>query len=78
MGAISYMENLQNVMQMNLFTKQKQTYRLWEQHYGYGGGQGQRGGSDGECGLDIYTRLYLKQMAEGPAEQHRELCSNIL
>ena len=38
---ISYMQNLKNRMiQMNLFTKQKQTHRLREWTYGYWWGEG--------------------------------------
>ena len=32
---ITYMRNLKKMIQMNLFTKQKQTHRLREQIYGY-------------------------------------------
>ena len=36
---IAYVQNLKKKMiQMNLFTKQKQTHRLREQTYGYQGG----------------------------------------
>ena len=44
---------------MNLFTKQKQTHRLREQTYGY---RGKGGGEaiDWECGIGMYTLLYLK------------------
>ena len=47
------------MIQMNLFTKQKQTHRLREPTYGYGGG----GGGEGivrEIGIDMYTLLHLK------------------
>ena len=47
------------MIQMNLFTKQKQTHKLRERTYGYqeeGGG----GGIDWEFVIDIYTLLYLK------------------
>ena len=30
-----YVESKEKVIQMNLFTKQKQTHRLWKQTYGY-------------------------------------------
>ena len=43
------------MIQMNLFTNQKQTHRLREQAYGY---QWERvGGIDGEFGIDMYTLL---------------------
>ena len=32
---IAYIQNLKKVIQMNLFTKQKQTHRLREQIYSY-------------------------------------------
>ena len=32
---ITYMWNLKEMIQMNLFTKQKQTHRHWKQTYGY-------------------------------------------
>ena len=34
---ITYMQNLKRMIQMNLFTKQKMTYRLREWTYGYQG-----------------------------------------
>ena len=46
------MRNLKKMIQMNLFTKQKQTYSLRERAYGYQGG----GGGvwiDWEFGIDI-------------------------
>ena len=55
---ITYMWNLKNMIQMNLFIKQKQTHRLREQAYGY---QGERVGRRArESGIDMYTLLYLK------------------
>ena len=47
------------MIQMNLFTKQKQTHRLREGTYGYQGGS-KGGGIVREFGTDMYTRLYLK------------------
>ena len=32
---MAYMQNLKNVIQVNLFTKQKQTHSLRERIYGY-------------------------------------------
>ena len=50
---------------MNLFTEWKQTHRLREGTYGYqermvGGG----GGIVRECGINMYTLLYLKLMTK--------------
>ena len=46
------------MIQMNLFTEQKQTQRLRKQTNGY---QGEvEGGINWEFGTDIYTLLYLK------------------
>ena len=40
---ITYMWNLKKMIQMNLFTKQKQTHRLQKQTYGYQSGKGGEG-----------------------------------
>ena len=53
------MWNLKKMIQMNLFTKQKQTHRVREQTYSYQEGR-VRGGIDWEFGIDMYTLLYLK------------------
>ena len=45
---------------MNLFTKQKQTYRLRERTYDYQGGSVVGKGIVREFGIDMYTLLYLK------------------
>ena len=37
---IAYMQNLKKMIQMNVFTKQKQTHRLRERTYGYRWGGG--------------------------------------
>ena len=51
--------SFKKMIQINLFTKQ--THRLREWTYGYGGGGEERGGEiDWEFGIDIYTPLYLK------------------
>ena len=47
------------MIQMNLFTKQKQTHRLREGTYGYWG-EGWGEGIVREFGTDMYTLLYLK------------------
>ena len=47
-------------VQMNLFTKQKQSHRCRKQTYGY---QGVRwGGIDWKIGTDIHTRPNIKQI----------------
>ena len=58
---ITYMWNLKKMIQMNLFTKQKQNHRCRKQTYSY---QGVRGGAriNWEIGTDIYTLLYIKQI----------------
>ena len=47
------------MVQMNLFTKQKQSYRCRKQIYGYRGVTA-GGGINWEIGIDIYTLLYIK------------------
>ena len=47
------------MIQVNLFTKQKQTHRLRERIHGYQRGR-VRGGIDWEFGIDLYTLLSLK------------------
>ena len=44
---------------MNLFIKQKYSYRCRKQTYGYKGGKGGRRDKL-EIGIDIYTLLYIK------------------
>ena len=55
---IAYVQNLKNMMQMTLFTKQKQTQNKFmvirSERYGRG--------VDWEFGIDMYTLLYLKQV----------------
>ena len=56
---ITYIRNLKKKVQMNLFTKQKQTHRLRKRTYGcwgYGSGEG----IVREFGMDMYTLLDLK------------------
>ena len=48
---------------MNLFTKQKQSHRCRKQTYGYQGGKGEGRGINWETGIDMYTLLYIKQIA---------------
>ena len=40
---ITYMWNLKKMVQMNLFTKDKQSHRCRKQIYGYQGGKGREG-----------------------------------
>ena len=54
------MWNLKKIIQMNLFTKQKQIRSLKERTYGYQ--RGRVGGKVREFGIDMYTLLYLKQI----------------
>ena len=49
------------MVQMTLFTKQKQSHRCRKQTYGYQRGKGE-GGITWEIGSDIYTLLYIKQI----------------
>ena len=75
---ITSMWNLKKILiQMNLFTKQKQTHRCRKQIYGYQKGK-IRGGINQEFGSNIYTLLYSQQ---GPTVQHREFntifCDNL-
>ena len=55
---MAYMRNL-IMIQMNLFTKQKQTHRLIEWTYGYQEGR-VGGGIVREFETDMHTMLYLK------------------
>ena len=55
------MWNLKKIVQMNLFTKQKQTHRFRERTYGYRE-EGWGEGIDWEFGIDMYTQLYLKEI----------------
>ena len=52
------------MVQMNLFTQQKQTHRLQKQTYGYQSGQ-VGGGMDRGFGIGICTVLYVKQTVNG-------------
>ena len=44
----------QRMIQMNLFTNQKQTYRLWKQTYGY-----QRGKVEGRDKLEVWSYILV-------------------
>ena len=54
------MWNLKKKVQMNLFTKQKQSHRCRKQSYGYQGGWGV--GINWEIGINVYTLVYIKQI----------------
>ena len=75
-----YVELLQ-VVQMNLFTKQKQTHRLRERTYSNRQAQGvdrgsAEGGIDWEFRTDnVHAAVFKTDKQRGPAAQHRELCS---
>ena len=66
---------------MNLFTKQKQTHRLYKQMYGYQ--RGNVGGRDklGVWDYHIHTTIYKIDNQQGPTVQHKELysvlCNNL-
>ena len=57
-GCHLYVES-KKIIQMNLFTKQKQIHSLRKQIYGYQVGR-MRVGIDWDLGIDMYTLLYLK------------------
>ena len=48
------------MIQMNLYTKQKQTHRYRKQTYGYQRGKWE--GINEEVGINTYTLLYIKQI----------------
>ena len=56
---ITYMWNLKKMIQMNLFTKQKQTHRYKKQTWLP---KGRGGRINQESGIIIYTLLYIKQV----------------
>ena len=60
---ITYLCNLQKMIQMNLFTKYKQTHGLSKQSYGY-----QRAGRDKlrVWNEQIYTTIYVLDNQQGP------------
>ena len=68
---IPYMWNLKEMIQMNLFTKQKQTRRLRECTYGL-----QRGrASWGVWDEHVHSAILKMDNQHGPTGWHRELCS---
>ena len=54
-----YAESKKEMIQTNLFTKEKQTHRPREGTYAYQG-EGRKEGIVMEFGIDKYTLLYLK------------------
>ena len=54
---IAYSQNIFKKIQMNLFTKQKQTHRLRKQTLGH---HGEEEGTDWEFVIDMYTLVYFK------------------
>ena len=49
------------MIEMNLFTKQKQTHSLWQQTYGYQ--RGKVGGEiNQELGISLHTLLFIRQV----------------
>ena len=62
------------MIQMNLFTKQKQMHRLWKQTYGYQSGK-VGDGMDSKFGVGICTLIHGMDGQWGPAVEHRELYS---
>ena len=57
------MWNLKIIIQINLFTKQKQTHRLRENELMVAGGKDEGEGIVRELGMDMYILLYLKWIA---------------
>ena len=57
---VSLICGIYKMLQMNLFTKQKQSHRQRKQIYGYQMVNG--GGVDWEFGINRYTLLYIKQI----------------
>ena len=69
------------MIQINLFTKQKQTHRHRKQTYNYQSGKGW-GGINWEFRINRYTILYIKQIKnQGPTVWHKQLysisCNNL-
>ena len=57
---ITYMWNLKDMVQMNLFTKQKQSHRCRKPTYGCQGRSKQRKETiHWDIGIDIYALLYI-------------------
>ena len=59
---------------MNIFTKQKQTYRYENKHM-VTKGETERRGINQELGINIHTTIYKIDKQQGPTVKHRELYS---
>ena len=72
--AITYLWNLKKMIQMNLFTKQKQIHRHRKQTYVYQKGKGTGVGRDklGIWDEHKHTTMYKVGKQQGPTVQHRE------
>ena len=70
--SITYTQNLKKMIQINLYTKQKQTHRHRKQTYGCQWGKGGEGGINWEHGVNRYKLLDKQQ---GLTVQHKELSS---
>ena len=58
---VAFTWTLKKMIQMNLFTKHKQTHRHRKQTYGYQRGK-EVGGINLEFGINRHTLLYIKQI----------------
>ena len=65
------------MIQMNLFTKQKQTYKLREGIYGCQNGEERREGVVREFEMDMYTLLHLKWVTNKDLELCSMLCDSL-
>ena len=63
---IVYMQNLKNMIQMNLFTKQKQTNRFREWTYGYQGGRVEGRNRLGVWDWQVHTAIFKIDNQQGP------------
>ena len=64
---ITYLWNLKNMLQVNLFTKQKQTHRCRKQYYGYQTGRSGEGRDKlGVWDEQIHTTIYKTDKQQGP------------
>ena len=57
---MGYRWNLKNMIQMNLYTRLTQTYKHRKQNLGLSKGKVGWNGINYECGINIYTLLYIK------------------
>ena len=68
------MWNLKKMVQMKLFTKQKQSHKCRKQTYDLPGGKEWRE-MNWETGIDIYILPYIKQITNKDLLPHMELLS---